>query len=372
MNRDMTATGLISYIAPAAPATRRKARGDEAYLRPEIGFTPNWYRTNVGLDGEQIDFGERWHIDPAYRRATIVAMRGAISRRFPGTSIGHVDEPDSPLDVLTGTYGGSMISAIFGVPIIWAENNWPNAAHQYLSDDEMAGIEPPDLDANPVFADLMRQVDWIAENEGTVVGFINPQGIINNAQRLRGENIFLDMFDDPEGCRKLFDAISTTMIGVVRRLHERQRATGFDPGFITVSNCLVNMVSPTQYRDLLLPYDRRFGEEFPTIGIHNCAWTADPYMQDYADVPNLAYIDMGIDSDLELSRELVPQGRRALMYTPMDVANKSSDELRADFERIAKEYGPCDVVLADIEAGTPDERVQELVDLCREIGARYE
>jgi uroporphyrinogen-III decarboxylase len=369
---DIAHDTLISYIAPAAPATRRSARGDEPFLRPEIGFTPNWYRHNVELDGDPIDFGERWHTDPTYRRQTIVAARDVLRSRFPGTSIGHIDEPDAPLDLLTGTYGGSLVSAIFGVPIIWASDNWPNAAHEYLSDDEMASIEPPDLDTNPVFQVLMRQVDWIAQSEGVVQGFINPQGIINNAQRLRGENIFLDMMDNPDACRHLFDVVATTMIDLVTRLHNRQRETGFDPQFVTVSNCLVNMVSPNQYHELLLPYDVRIAEAFPRIGIHNCAWNANPYMDDYATVPNLSYIDMGLMSDMERARDLVPQGRRALMYTPMDVANKDSAELRSDFERIAAEYGPCDIVLADIEAGTPDERVQELVDMCREISARQE
>ncbi len=367
MTADASACTLISYIAPAAPATRRRARGNEPFLRPEIGFTPKWYRENVPFDDGPIDFGEKWHTDPGYRRRTLIAARAELRRRFPGTTIGHIDEPDQPLDVLTGTYGGSLIAAIFGVPIVWARDNWPNAAHQYLSDDEIASIEPPDLDASPVFQNLMRQVDWIADREGVVTGFINPQGILNNAQRLRGEAIFMDMFDNPDGCRRLFDVIAETMIAVVRRLHARQRETGFDPRFFTVSNCLVNMVSPRQYHELLLPYDKKIAEEFGCIGIHNCAWNANGYMDDYATVPNLGYIDMGIDSDLRRARELVPQGRRALMYTPMDVANKGSAALRADFEKIAVEYGPCDIVLADIEAGTPDARVRELVDICAEI-----
>jgi hypothetical protein len=29
-------------------------------------------------------------------------------------------------------------------------------------------------------------VDWIAAHEGKVVGFMNWQGVLNNAQRLRG------------------------------------------------------------------------------------------------------------------------------------------------------------------------------------------
>ena len=35
---------LISYIAPGAPATRRPSPGILPFLRPEIGFTPKWYR----------------------------------------------------------------------------------------------------------------------------------------------------------------------------------------------------------------------------------------------------------------------------------------------------------------------------------------
>ena len=37
------------------------------------------------------------------------------------------------------------------------------------------------------------------------------------------------------------------------------------------------MVSPGQYRDFLLPLDRRIAEVFGCIGIHNCAWKADPF-----------------------------------------------------------------------------------------------
>ena len=60
---------LISYIALSAPATRRPATGNEPFMRPEIGFTPKWYHETHG-----IDFGKRWHTDPAYREQTLVAM----------------------------------------------------------------------------------------------------------------------------------------------------------------------------------------------------------------------------------------------------------------------------------------------------------
>lgn len=357
----------ISYIAPSAPARRQQATGKEPFIRPEIGFTPNWYRTALG-----IDFGEKWHTDPAYRRETVLAMRDELRRRFPGSKIGGIDRPDKPLDLLTGVYGGNVIAMIYGIPATYAEDNWPNCEHKYLSDEEADNLKPPDLDTNPVFGDIIRQVDWIEQSEGQILGFLNWQGILNNAQRLRGEKIFFDIIDSPDRCRHLFGCIYSTMSEGIGRLHARQKKSGVDIEFMTVSNCLVNMISPEQYRDLFLPFDLRFEKEFGRIAIHNCAWNANPYIEDYSRVKNLGYIDMSMDSDMTRVRELIPNARRAIMYTPMDLANKSWDQIREDMEKIAREYGPCDIVAADIEAGTPDERVQALIDLCEEISSRKE
>jgi hypothetical protein len=353
---------LISYIAPAAPATRRPAEGDEPFLRPEIGFTPRWYREKLG-----IDFGDRWHTDPAYRRETVIAMRDELRRRFPGTSIGGINRPAMPLDLLTGAYGACIVAGIYGVPVVYAKDNWPECEHQYLTDDEVDNLEPPDLDANRLFQHLMRQVDWIASREGCVEGFINWQGVLNNAYRLRGEALFYDMVENPSRCRRLFDCVCATMVEAANRLHERQRPTGVEVNFLTVSNCVVNMVSPEQYRNFLLPLDRRIAEAFRCIGIHNCAWTADPYMDDYATVPHLGYIDMGLDSDLTRARQTFPNARRGLMYTPTDLANKTLEAIHNDIVKIASDYAPCDVIVADIDASTPDGRVHAFLGLCETI-----
>lgn len=64
---------LVSYIAPGAPATRRPAAGNEPFLRPEIGFTPAWYRQYLDLS-----FGKRFHNDPVYRRECVGKMRAEL------------------------------------------------------------------------------------------------------------------------------------------------------------------------------------------------------------------------------------------------------------------------------------------------------
>jgi hypothetical protein len=353
---------LISYIAPAAPGTRRPATGDEPYLRPEIGFTPRWYREALGLD-----FGERWHTDPGYRWECQRQMARELRRCFGDAPIGWLRDADQSPDLLTGAFGACSVTAIYGVPILYASDNWPVSAHRYLSAEDVMRLDPPDLDHNPFFDALMQQVEWIACEVGPVHGYINWQGTLNNAYRLRGEELFVDMIANPARASHLFACVAATMTEAAQRLYARQRQSGVLVEHFTVSNCLVNMVSARQYRELLLPLDQRFAETFGLLGIHNCAWNADPYLESYVQVPHVGYIDMGLDSNLARARALFPHARRALMYTPMDAANNSSAALRRDFERIAREYGPCDVVLADIEAGTSDARVLELIALCDEL-----
>ena len=360
---------LVSYIAPGAPATRRPADGTEGFVRPEIGFTPAWFRQHLNLD-----FGARFHEDPAYRREAAIRMQAELGRRFAGTALGQTGRTAGPLDLLTGTHGACTVAAIYGVPIRYAENNWPSCAPSPLTEADLARLEPPDLTRNPHLEDLMTQLDWIERQEGRIDGYLNWQGVLNNAHRLRGEQLFLDLIEEPERCRHLFACVCETMIQGIRLLHARQARGGGPPAaaqrFVTVSNCLVNLVSPEVYRDLLLPFDQKLAAVYGCIGIHNCAWNATPYLETYARVPGVAYIDMGLDSNLGRARELFPHARRALMYTPMAAMNKPWKEVETDFERVAREYAPCDLVVADMDPGMPNARVTEIIRLAESLSTQ--
>ena len=43
-----------------------------------------------------------------------------------------------------------------------------------------------------------------------------------------------------------------------------------------------------------------------------------------------------------------------------------------NLEKIAEEYGPCDIVAADIEFDTPDQRVLDFINICNEISRKNE
>jgi hypothetical protein len=63
----------------------------EAPLRIVAGFTPKWFRGAMDLD-----YGERWHTDPEYRRRTVVEMKRTLNRRFPELLPGGPDPEQTP------------------------------------------------------------------------------------------------------------------------------------------------------------------------------------------------------------------------------------------------------------------------------------
>jgi hypothetical protein len=357
---------LRYYIAFGAPPTRAQADGSEPFMRAEVGFTPKWYRHYCGLD-----FGEQWHNDPGLRMQGWEKMRAEVRRRFPGRNIGG-SETDAPPDIFTGTFGGSVISTLYGQGIKFWLDNWPASTHDHqLTDEEADSLEPPDIDSSAFFDGILKQMDRIQQLTGTIVGYLNLQGVLNTAFRLRGQTIFMDMMDNPDRARRIFDCVATTQLAGYARVYARQREAGVDYQFGTTANCVVNMVSPKLYEDFLLPFDIKLRNAFAYFGIHNCSWKVDPYLRGYSKVPNLGYIDMGLASNLPEIKRLFPDARRNILYTSMDMTNKSDDQIRADFKKVARELGPCDLGLPNMELGIPDERICFALDLCRELNTCY-
>jgi len=334
-------------------------------MRPEVGFNPSWFNKYCG-----VDFSHRWHSDPDYRLQCQRAMSEEVRHRFPGRNIGGVND-DEPPDLLTGVYGSAVVPAMFGQSVKYFEDKWPAPHSKPLADEEADSLSPVDLENNEPFQGILDQLDRIEQLTGTARGYLNWQGVLNTAFRLRGERIFMDLFDTPERAHHIFECVTRTMIGGIKKLHKRQKKAGVDDKFATISNCVVNMISSAHYEEHILPFDLKIRAEFQNFGIHNCAWVVDPYMETYATVPRLGYIDMGITSDLKKAKRLFPDTRRNILYTSMDLANKSQEQIRSDFERIAEELAPCDVGLPDIEVDVTDERVLFAMELCEELSDKY-
>ena len=380
-------TGLRNHIPLSGPATREPCDGTESPMRVSLGFTPKWYRDRLDTD-----FGEPWHLDPLYRYEQSIHMRQLLEELFPTVDYFKLQLRDGAATgggsfcpecaTISSVFGIMLVSSCYGLQLAYREDNWPDAAGGAHLDKEiltdLVARGPFDFSRQESIArslpgggltikTLFDQMDEIARCWGPIHGYLNYQGILNIALKLRGNDIFMDMYDDPEFVKGLFGHIARTIGDLSKTIQARQRVSGFDINLLSMSNCVMNMVSPRQYENFVLPLDRDLSKDYARFGVHTCNWVIDPYADSLRKLDKMDYIDTGTGSDLGRLKRLFPDTRRAVLYTPGEAESKSIDELHMDLERIAREYAPCDIVLADVETTMPDNRINDFLEMAKEL-----
>jgi hypothetical protein len=359
----MSILKLRNHIPISAPARREPADGTEPPFRVSLGFEPAWFTRRC-----DVKFTDRWHLDPEYRCETLKSMKAQLHRAFPSVPYWDPDN-DQDLATISGVYGAYPIAHAFGIPLVYGEDRWPALnPERRLSLEAIENLEANRVLNSPVVEDIFRQMDIIEQQWGAVHGYLNWQGVLNNAFNLRGQEVFLDMFDKPDLVKHFFAVITEVMIALARKVQERQRSSGFPVDQFSVSNCVMNMISPQSYAEFLRPLDAKIAGSFERFGVHTCNWDVSPYIEVLAGLPKLGYLDMGMMSDMRRVRETFPDTYRAVLYSPVKLQEAGLEEIRKDMEKIFNDLGPCDLVMADIQASTPDERVQGLLDICADIG----
>ena len=353
---------LRNHIPISAPARRESADGTESDMRVSLGFEPAWFHRRCG-----IDFFERWHKDPYYRYKSLKTMKAELIEAFP--TVSHWDfSYEDDLATISGCYGAYVIPKVFGIPLIYATDRWPVFdPEKKLSVGEIGRLDVEKLLEGSFVEELFRQMDAIESEWGKIHGYLNWQGVLNNAFHIRGQDIFLDLHDKPDFVHDFFSSICEVMIRLAKMVQERQRKSGFYINQFSVSNCTVNMVSPEVYREFVFPHDKRIALNFERFGVHTCNWDITPYSEALKELPNLGYLDMGMMSDMAKVKKVFPGTRRAVMYSPTALHDTLIETIKGDMVKIRDELAPCDIVMADIQASTPDRRVNELLEICRDL-----
>lgn len=358
---------LRNFIPIAGTGNRQPCTGNEGTFRATLGFTPKWFHDRLN-----VDFSERWHKDPQYRYDTLLDMSAYLRQRFPSIEAFQPDIDggvDYTCATLSGVEGAMIVAHAYGQTVHYAPDNWPlTDSKEHLSREKVISLKPFDPETNTGFLALMQQMDEMEAKWGKIAGYLNCyQGILNSAFRLRGQDIFVDMIEEPDLVRFLFDHIYHTTLTIAKIVQKRQRDSGFFIDQFSSANCVVNMISPSMYEEFVLPYDRKFSDEFPRYGIHTCNWNATPYIDVMRKINKVGYFDMGMETDMRKAQEQFPDARRGVLYSPIKVLRSSMTDIQMDFERIHRELGDCDIILADIDTDVPDERVQAIVGIANRI-----
>ena len=351
---------LFPYIPFASALVWNRAPAGPPPVTIHVSFSPDWFAARMGLD-----LGSRWHHDPVYRRESFVAMARALNAEWPRLRLG--GEPQAIRGGLSQIHTCAPVAALFGQEVVYAKDAWPENARRRLDDDEADALEAPDFTEGAVFADLMRQMDVIEAQWGAVDGELNYQGVLNTAFRLRGEQIFTDMVAAPGRAHHVLDVVCETTMRFADEIYARQDRSGVRKDYFVTSNCVVNMISESHYREFVMPYDRKLSEHYAGFGIHNCGWKVDAYARAYSEIRPLDYLDFGIQSDLALCADLFPGTTLTVILNPEDVIGKTREQVRAVLQRLHDTLGSCRIILGSLDGRTRSEEVASFFDAASSV-----
>jgi uroporphyrinogen-III decarboxylase len=340
------------------------------HIRLQTGFYPDWFHKQYG-----ISFGRKYYFDPETRIEARMAIDKALHERFGDVGLGNPDPKPTPLI----TAGMATLPAVFGCEIVYEDEALPWAMPLNLSEDAVMKLEAPDLLGSGPMREWMRQIDYLKAKYGRVVGDLNTTGVQNLALKIRGDQLYIDYFENPELCRHLFGVCTES----VRQLFEfnfKTTGTGSmdvtpmaDPGLATLVNCTIEQISNNSYEEFLLEYDNRIADAFQAIGvgIHHCG-SVDQVLPGYAKVRHLKFVEIGFGSDVRRCREVLgPDVAVNARISPVLMKNGTAAEVAAEVRNLIDAGAPLHNFSIDavgLTDGTPDENVKIALKTAADYG----
>lgn len=328
-------------------------------------FNPKWWNKNYG-----VCFDRDFFFDPKRRVNDEQIMRRALYDRFGDIGLGEKDSPKKPVIGAVHLAAGYFISNLLGCDVRFYEDSPPDVIPANMQTKDVMKLTVPDFDTNPLILELKGMMDKLYDEFGYLQGDINWSGILNIALDLRGQELFIDFFEDPDTAFHLFDVISKTLVKFVKMIRERTGSSSisvnpfvrdFDPGINLHSNCSLTMISAQDYETHLLRFEQYLADHLQPYGIHYCGKDMEKAAESFAKIKEAGYFDVGWGSDIAYCRKYLPDKFFNLRLNPARMLTASPDEVIDDVNRLVLANGGVEnagVCCINMDHGTPDENIR--------------
>ena len=227
----------------------------------------------VNVPVDQPSVGEQIAAPEAMLRAEIDKIRP------------HLELQDDALPMVRVSLGTAQVASAFGSEIFYQDDSLPAAKSHPLTELKMVNeLAIPDKYAGQ-YEKLRQYTEYFLENKPELIPIQPPdiQSPFNSAHLVRGDDIFMDMYDDPESVGKLLDIVTDFMLqqlAWIKPMISDDKEWFYDwaglwKGGARVSNCSSQMIGPDMYIDHVLPRDVRLMEAIGGGRMHYCGDNTD-------------------------------------------------------------------------------------------------
>jgi uroporphyrinogen decarboxylase len=225
----------------------------------------------------------------------------------------------------------------------------------------------------PLFFDAVERVVREIGDEAFVLATL--RGPFLTASQLRGvEQTLIDTIERPKELAEVLDFTTEIILKLGRWL----LASGAHGLLLGEATCSPNFISPTMYRELVLPHHQRLVNglkkaQWKTIGMHICGNTA-PIIEDII-FTGADFMDVDYQVPVEEALDLA--AGRIVLRGNLDPSSVfrfgTSEDVRAAAEAVCRAVGKTGWIMSsgcDIPPGTPAENITAFVETVVGLGEK--
>ena len=319
---------------------RSSAKTENPLLPVEIVLAPDWWHAHAG-----IDFDPDFFFHPRRRVEAERKMEQVAYERWGKFGLGGDRGRDVPALGAVHLAAGFMLSEMLGCEVEYRADAPPQVR---AKGQDGLTVDEPAAFTSPAFHRLDALAEQLTARHGYVAGDVNWGGILNLALDLRGQDLLLDLVDQPDRVRGFFEQIGRVIERFVGYVESKTGSSSISvnrtvlhrPGAVFLhSECTHTMVSTAHYEQFLLPFDIAWSRWHQPYGIHYCGPDPHRFAAAYAKVPRLDFLDVGWGGDLRILRQYLPNTFLNIRLSPVEIVSQTPEQIVATVRRLVKDSG---------------------------------
>jgi hypothetical protein len=344
-------------------------------LPVDIVLAPEWWHKHAG-----ICFDRDFFFHPARRIEDEQKMEKILFDKWGRFNLGNQKDQTRPEVGAVHLAAGFLISEMLGCKVKYTENHPPQVVPQGTPELD---IDQDNPFKSPAFDAFKKLLDDMDSRYGKLYGDVNWSGVLNVALDVRGQDVFIDMFSNPDEVSQGFDNIA----GVIEKfagLIESRTGTSsisvnrnvrhFEKPVFLHSECSHTMISEAHYERFLMPIDVAWSRRHRPFGIHYCGADPHRYAEVFAKLPHLDFLDVGWGGNVAELRKSLPSTFLNIRLSPVEIIVQSADEIHSVITRLVSESanpyltGICCINMDD---AVIDDKINVILETVHELRQKY-
>lgn len=344
-------------------------------LPADIVLSPAWWFHNTS-----ITFDEDFFYNPAKRVEAEQKMENILYQKWGRYGLGADKNKVLPVVGAVHLAAGFFISEMLGCKVEYKQEFPPQVICAKIDDLK---INAESAFKSKAFKQFEQLVASLKKQYGYVTGDINWAGILNIALDLRGEAIFMDMFDKPSDVKTFFTKIADVLEKFTNYIKSKTGSTSISvnrnvrnitPAVFLHSECSHTMISANDYKKFLFECDENWSQKYRPFGIHYCGKDPHRYADTFARLPHLDFLDVGSGGDIVKLRKSLPNTFLNIRLSPVDIIEADNTLIEQTIRKLVSDSANpylTGVCCINMDEKVSDDKITAIFETVEQLRREY-